>query len=321
MSKIDPEEERRRRAAKALSAIDPQTAIEMILSREWGNRDKAGRWVTKRAELVRRLAERHRGLDWRRYTEADDRFFRDALAEARGERRDPVWLSVAQEMVASLRDMNLRLAAVEDSWIPLERLGPSRRGGSEEPGGEPAPAEGGITPRVLARMRELTGTLVAFDTLRVRGEPFHPEAYRHNLTRLRDLGEYLSDHLERLGPEAGPAAEAEHGGRSVLVETTVAVEAEATSAEALQQLLGMLHEGVELARERVQMQREALLNQLAKAAQKPDFVVRRDWLGDEYGHLLPASESWDEAWYEGPRATRGEEPEWHGEGEEEPSAS
>jgi hypothetical protein len=65
-------------------------------------------------------------------------------------------------------------------------------------------------------------------------------------------------------------------------------------------------EGVQLARQRVEMQREALLNHVARLAQKPDFVVQRDWAGSEKERLFPTAQSWDEQWYYGaPHGKRG----------------
>jgi hypothetical protein len=47
------------------------------------------------------------------------------------------------------------------------------------------------------------------------------------------------------------------------------------------------------------VQREALLNKLSRAFQKPDFCVRRDALGPDRDRLLPITLSWDEDWYSG----------------------
>jgi hypothetical protein len=61
----------------------------------------------------------------------------------------------------------------------------------------------------------------------------------------------------------------------------------------------MLREAVTLARGRCDLQRDALLSQLSKAWQKPDFCVRRDAAGPEAERLFPRVESWDDYWYVG----------------------
>ena len=58
-------------------------------------------------------------------------------------------------------------------------------------------------------------------------------------------------------------------------------------------------EAVALARRYCNVQREALLNKLSRAFQKPDFCIRRDALGPERNRLLPITLSWDEEWYTG----------------------
>ena len=67
-------------------------------------------------------------------------------------------------------------------------------------------------------------------------------------------------------------------------------------------------EAVALARQRVELQRQAVFNRLAKAAQKPDFCVRRDAAGPDRDRLFPLAESWDEDWYYGPRLLDTEDP-------------
>lgn len=56
---------------------------------------------------------------------------------------------------------------------------------------------------------------------------------------------------------------------------------------------------VELARRHYEYRTEALLNNLSRAYQKPDFCIRRDSLGPYQDELLQLSLSWDENWYHG----------------------
>ena len=56
---------------------------------------------------------------------------------------------------------------------------------------------------------------------------------------------------------------------------------------------------VQLARSLCDAQKEAFLNKLSRAYQKPDFCIRRDSVGSRSNELLPLSLSWDEDWYYG----------------------
>jgi len=56
---------------------------------------------------------------------------------------------------------------------------------------------------------------------------------------------------------------------------------------------------VELARTLCDAQKEAFLNKISRAYQKPDFCIRRDSVGSRSNELLPMSLSWDENWYYG----------------------
>jgi hypothetical protein len=56
---------------------------------------------------------------------------------------------------------------------------------------------------------------------------------------------------------------------------------------------------VELARTLCDAQKEAFLNKISRAYQKPDFCIRRDSVGSRANELLPLSLSWDENWYYG----------------------
>ena len=57
--------------------------------------------------------------------------------------------------------------------------------------------------------------------------------------------------------------------------------------------------GIALARKFCGAQREALLNKLSRAYQKPDFCISRDSVGAGRDNLLPLSLSWDKEWYYG----------------------
>ena len=63
--------------------------------------------------------------------------------------------------------------------------------------------------------------------------------------------------------------------------------------------LEQFREAVQLARTYCNVQREALLNKLARGYQKPDFCIKRDAVGPARDSLLPTTLSWDADWYFG----------------------
>jgi hypothetical protein len=64
-------------------------------------------------------------------------------------------------------------------------------------------------------------------------------------------------------------------------------------------VVDQLREAAYLARSRCDLQREALVNKLSRAYQKPDFCIRRDAVGPDRDTLLRLELSWDEYWYHG----------------------
>ena len=64
-------------------------------------------------------------------------------------------------------------------------------------------------------------------------------------------------------------------------------------------LIAQYREAVHLATKACNVQRDALINTLSRAYQKPDFCVRRDSVGVYRDSLLPRTLSWDEDWYAG----------------------
>ena len=60
------------------------------------------------------------------------------------------------------------------------------------------------------------------------------------------------------------------------------------------------NEMIRLARNKCQVQYEALINKISRAYQKPDFCLRRDMFSaDDRERLLPSALSWDPDWYYG----------------------
>jgi hypothetical protein len=70
-------------------------------------------------------------------------------------------------------------------------------------------------------------------------------------------------------------------------------------------------EMVNLARDKCQVQFEALINKLSRAYQKPDFCIRRDaFNAEDRDRLLPEALSWDKDWYYGDKIVLAASLEW-----------
>ena len=145
----------------------------------------------------------------------------------------------------------------------------------------PPPSAEALCKEVIA----LVASLEAITRLKVDGEP-SPE---NNLDT-----QVLADFIRLKELVEGPLAEVVEDELSLL------------SSQSWDDLLAMtgdhvqeFREAVALARRYCNVQREALLNKLSRAFQKPDFCIRRDALGPDRNRLLPITLSWDEEWYTG----------------------
>ena len=133
---------------------------------------------------------------------------------------------------------------------------------------------------LCVEVRALVASLKAITALKVVGEPSP-----HNNLDTQVLGDFIR--LDEL--VQGPLA------------AVVKDELSLLSYQSSDDLLAMtgdhvqeFREAVALARRYCNVQREALLNKLSRAFQKPDFCVRRDALGSDRDRLLPITLSWDE---------------------------
>lgn len=265
------------RGREAVDWIDPQTIIESILSREWGNWDVDARWRRGRRTLVASYKRTMSGVSGDEAARGEWAFF-DAIVKQIGQRPgEPV--VDAQQMVERLAELMEMAADVEKTWATLGSLGLLYPADFYSRGTPPTPDE---TGDAILRFIEAVG---AFAGMGVIGEPSAPDhqrafAARDNASRLRTIINSLQQDLLASATRANPYETGEVA-KKILAATD------------------LFREAVDLVRERVALQREALFNRLSKTYQKPDFCVRRDSAGPEADRHFPLNESWDEEWYVG----------------------
>lgn len=300
-------------ARTALGKIDPQTVIESVLSREWGNADPDARWRVGRRELIKTFSALPVSGETSAFAESvlyrqmnnnlasnpgsvaspltDENKYTpnlasslDRLAKEETETASERWrkqiemIILMQEKFTRLRlemenDVN-QLAAAAILKLPELRV-------SYEKLGEKVPSDEDLVKLTLDLVRMLT----KIGDLTIEGEP----SERNNLdARVRADQQRLKDLIKALPFD---------------FRTT---ETQREAKKSNQQLLGWALQHVEEFRSLVELargfcdaQNDALLNKMARAYQKPDYCIRRDSVGANCNELLPLSLSWDKDWYYG----------------------
>jgi len=270
-------------ARKALAVVDPQMVIESVLSREWGNTDEDARWRQGRQELIDAFDTLLSGASTHLIAAAETAIYTLANSQRANRPGRPEDLhGIVAAMIERLRIFTTKRLEMESHFSALAGWSILRLERLQNPTLVSAPP-----PAVAALCNEVIALLVSLKnitSLEVLGEPSP-----HNNLDTQVLGDFVRlDELLR-----GPLADV----NNMLV---------LLSAQSPEDLLAMTGEHVEefreavaLARKYCNVQREALLNKLSRAFQKPDFCVRRDALGPDRDRLLPITLSWDEDWYSG----------------------
>ena len=275
-------------AKRALVSIDPQTVIEALLSREWGNVDENARRRRGRGALV----------EMRELMLAAERNPNAADVEAAIYARVPLHNDTALKttvlaMIHTMKAYTVARLEMEDHFSVLATwrfaTSPTADAGEDdswvsEPGPETLAEE-------VGRLLDAIKAVVDLGEAGVKGEPWpHGDLNaRGDFLRLRGL---LDGALKPV-----MAARATRGQGQQVVELV---------NHAYKPLL----EAVLLARRFCNVHREALLDQLSRSYQKPDFCVRRDAVGPERDRLLPMTLSWDEDWYSGDAISRKAPEDW-----------
>ncbi|HEV2327024.1 MAG TPA: hypothetical protein VGS10_24005 [Terracidiphilus sp.] len=305
---------------EALSRIGPQTVIESVLSREWGNASENTRWRAGRRELIKACSALPLSGDT------------SAFAESVLYRRINNKLAIAPGAVANS-------VKVDGTYYSDEALDEAIESLEEEK--QPSTSAGKwrqTIERILLSQEKFTrwrlkmehklGELAAaaiFNPLGIKNvyselkkTPPTPDALAKEVTDLLMLlsdfsdfkiaGEPSESHHLDISVAAGRARYEELGTEftaqfRVFLREILAGRGKMDSSSGLLRLVfdqsQQFQYLVELAREFCDAQNQAFLNKLSRAYQKPDFCIRRDSVGDARDRLLPLSVSWDADWYYG----------------------
>lgn len=262
-------------ARQSLALVDPQMVIESVLSREWGNTDENARWRRGRRELLRDCDTLILGASNELATVAETISF--GLANSRLATRpgQPEQLSAeVADFIKGLQRFATERQQMERHFTEIARWAINRLAGTQ------TAALLATEPSSQAMAAEINGLVKSLNT--IANLPTQGEPSPHNNLDMQVAADFV-----RLGELA------------VGLEKLLANQ----PAEVLLQYAWVRREdfrsAVGHARKCCDVQREALLNKLSRAYQKPDFCIRRDSLGAEADRLLPVTLSWDEEWYAG----------------------
>jgi hypothetical protein len=288
-------------ARDAMGVIDPQTVIESLLSREWGNTNQDARWRLGRETLVKATAALPVDGDLKPFAESVlYRKLNNALADRPGavastipELDPPLTESAASSLTSPASEINSAERwrdQLEQIILAQERFTTLRLAMESEITLLSSFAILGFHDMNVAFRRmhrevpdlkelyesgvRMLETITQISQLEIQGEPSERNnldtVILANLMRLREL---LIELPKGLAPGAALSWATDH-------------------KDDLKQI-------VELARAYCDAQTNALLNKLSRAYQKPDFCIRRDSVGPYADALLPLSFSWDSQWYYG----------------------
>jgi hypothetical protein len=307
------------RLADVVDAVDPQTVIESLLSREWGNWDPNSRWQRGLSDLSGLIAKRLDGEVRFRIANESEKIFRELVENKRA---SAPWLGQEELLKSATAGFDFRRLQEEfdTAWERLDIAmqppgGVERRKDDaphpvdkrrEEPGRADLIEAWGmfltIASKIISRDTSATGVMTDW-----------AEESRSRLARLLKLNQGMAffaatgfklafyDHPADKShgfPEDPPPPvfpRVANGGDGVGVDLTEMREAAWAQRKELREIAA-------LARERCQVLMDAALVSVAKGWQKPDHVVSRSSVGPDRDRILPLAHSWDDEWYVGPPA-------------------
>jgi hypothetical protein len=304
-------------ACEALRNIGPQTVIESILSREWGNTNPNARWRAGRLELIKTCSALPLAGDTSAFAESvlyrrinnslatvpgavastvkEDGTYYNNLSEAIAKVEESVPQTTAERWQQTIEAIILSQEKFTRWRLDMEhRLGDLAAAAIFNPLGirnvyselKKTPP---TTDELATQVMDLLMLFDAFDDFTIAGEP--SERDHLDISVAAGRARYL-----QLGTEFAKQFRA-------LVEEILSSKEDSDSSSRLLRLVfdqtQQFRELVNLSREFCEAQNEAFLNKLSRAFQKPDFCIRRDSVGDACNRLLPLSASWDENWYYG----------------------
>lgn len=307
-------------ARDALASVDPQSVIESILSREWGNADPKARWRAGRTELIRTFSALPLIGDTSAFAESVlFRRINNSLALAPGAVAAPVPIMGSQvKAVAKLAEYNLSAPAkrwtqtIETIILSQEKFARERLKMENTLGLLASAAifnpvgiksvykDLGQQPPTDKELLNLCGTLMkSLETighLSIAGEP--SEHNNLNTRVANDLRRFTEVNKQLWSEFTVGFLAAQSAGKLELPNEIGNID-----PEMLQWVFdhtAQFQQLVDLARRYCEAQGDAFLNKLSRAYQKPDFCIRRDTVPD-CTDLLPYSLSWDADWYYGER--------------------
>ena len=166
--------------------------------------------------------------------------------------------------------------------------------------GEPS-KDGNLDIQVLADSTRLNELLKVFAAVKTRAQNKVPAATMdQRASQKPDVDREATVAAESTDPLTSEA----YRGYRYMQEMTKALRTQADwllddQTTDAAQFVDLFRDAVQLARNYCNVQRDALLNKLSRAYQKPDFCVRRDAVGSACDTLLPITLSWDSDWYHG----------------------
>lgn len=262
-------------ARLALAMVDPQMVIDSVLSREWGNTGDDARWRRGRRELLRDCDTLILGAssDVAGVAQALSFEFANSKFATRPGHTEKLSVEV-DDFIGRLKQFAATRQQMEGHFNQIAQWAITRLLGSQNA----AALSREPSSQIMANeVSGLVSTLSTIANLEMRGEPSpHNNLDMQVSADFFRLGELVVS-LEKLLANQPP---------EVLLEYAWVRREDFRSA-------------VVYARRYCDVQREALLNKLSRAYQKPDFCIRRDALGPEADRLLPVTLSWDEDWYSG----------------------
>ena len=309
-------------ARRALERIDPQMVIESILSREWGNFDKNARWRRGREELAKArdimltcgpvpFATLHlKDVSKDTLTEAvklgredfaavERALFGSIRSDTANRPGRPRMGAEVDEMIEGMSEFTtLRLEmehhfSILAAWSIIPTFADEMK----------KKVEGNVKELDIGKTtRDLVEVMGKIAERRVIGQPSHDD----NVERLIEL-------LKAIKKETGPPSKwtepplidgdpwlAAVGEKIKKWQSTQFQDfLSGQTGKRVWGMIDQIREAARRAEKYCNLQREALLNTLSRAYQKPDFCIRRDSVGPEADALLPIALSWDPEWYYG----------------------
>jgi hypothetical protein len=312
-------------ARRAVGKIDPQTVIECILSREWGNADENAKWRAGRRELIQAFSALPITGETSAFAESVlYRRVNNSLTLAPGSVAAPVQVkgtyrenlndAIEKAMREKPTTPDGRWQQTIDTIIFSQEKFTRWRLSMEKSLGIVASAAvfyplgikdvysqlGESAPTDAELMKICWDLILGLDEVghfQIVGEPSEHNNLDYRVSadqrRLNELLRQVADELTKellivlnLNKLAEKKTE----------------EKEDLSPELLRWVFdhtAQFQRLVDLARGFCNAQTQAFLNKLSRAFQKPDFCIRRDSVGDDCNQFLPLSLSWNEDWYYG----------------------